>query len=93
MVCGKYFFEIVAEFKYLGLHYNQSASEQFMISKIMDKARKCFAWLVAFVNSNGWKCPNLRLVLFDVYVRSILQYGVNVWGPRLLLCGTEHAYI
>ncbi len=64
-----------------------------MISKVLEKAKKSLGWLITFVNNNGWGSPNLRLVLFDIYVRSILQFGVNVWGPRLLRGGMEHAYI
>ncbi len=52
-------------------------------------------WLISFVNRNGWVHPNLRLVLLDVYIRSILQYACPVWAPAFLLdnISDEHQVI
>ena len=86
-------FEVVSEFKYLGMVFDGKGSEKKMVANMLVKARKTFHWLVSFLNQNGWQHPNLRLVLFDVYVRSILQYGCSVWAPKLILGEAEHSII
>lgn len=70
--------------------FDGRASDKKMINNMMEKARKVFHWLVSFLNQNGWQHPNLRLVLYDVYVRSVLQFGCNIWCPKLLLTKEEH---
>ncbi len=86
-------FEVVSEFKYLGLVFDSRGGEKLMIARLLEQGRKYFGWLVSFLNLNGWTHPNLRMVLFDVYVRSVLQFGCSVWGPRLLVSGTEHSLL
>ena len=90
---GGMHFEIVPEFKYLGLVFYAGGGEKLMISRLLERSRKCFGWLIQFLTVNGWKHPHLCMVLFDVYVRSIISYGSSVWGPRLLVHGTEHALL
>ena len=62
-----------------------------MVQEILRKGRQVFMWLASFVQQHGWNTPHTRLVLFDIYVRSVLQYGCPVWAPQLLLhpMGTE----
>ncbi len=86
-------FELVHEFRYLGLVFDSRGGEKTMITRLVEKGRRCFGWLISFLNRNGWRHPHLRLVLFDVYVHSILQFGCSVWGPRLLVNGIEHSLI
>jgi hypothetical protein len=85
VTCGNFKFEIVPEFKYLGLWFDGRASEKCMIKHVIEKSRKAFHWLVSFVNTNGWYHPNIRVTLCEVYVRSLLQFGCNVWAPRLIM--------
>ncbi len=99
MICGKdarlfkpgscsqfaqYKFEVVSDFKYLGLHFDQEASTKHMITFIVDKARRVFFWLLRFVTTQKWNVPHTRLVLLNVYVRTLLQYGAPVWAPEHL---------
>lgn len=53
----QYRFECVSSFKYLGLHFNESASPVFMIRNMCLKATKAFYWLVNFVGRNRWNVP------------------------------------
>ena len=59
-------FEVVSEFKYLGLVFDSRGGEKLMIARLLEQGRKYFGWLVSFLNLNGWTHPNLRMVLFDV---------------------------
>jgi hypothetical protein len=108
MVCGKasteyatvtdvrirrYSFKVVRSFKYLGLHFDQRASAVHMIEQQTIKARQAFYWLLRFVTTHAWNTPHTRMVLLNVYVRSLLQFGSPVWGPHVLdtTLRAEHA--
>ncbi len=69
---GKFYFKIVKAFKYLGLHFDYIASSKYMIREILVRASKSFFWLVKFVNAQAWNTPYTRLVLLNVYVRTLL---------------------
>lgn len=58
-----------------------------MIEKQLSKSKSVFGWMTSFMKNNCWKVYNTKLVLFDVYVRSILQFGAAVWAPPFLLKG------
>jgi hypothetical protein len=79
----------------LGLVFDRMASGKHMVGGIIGKARKAMYWLIRHVQSNRWNMPHLRLVLADVYVRSILQFGCVVWAPMYLNsnCMKEHAIL
>ena len=73
-------FQCVAEFRYLGLLIDQSASARRMVEHRLGKARGAFATLCEFVGVQRWGLPWMRLVLFDVYVTTHLLFGAAVWG-------------
>ena len=43
-----------------------------MILGVVDKGRRTMYWLIRYLANYSWTRPALRLVLMDVYVRSIL---------------------
>jgi hypothetical protein len=43
-------FEVVSDFKYLGVVFDGRASDKKMINNVLDKARKIFHWLISFLN-------------------------------------------
>ena len=51
---GAYQFECVSSFKYLGIHFNTTASPGFMLKNICMKANKAFYWLINYVSKNHW---------------------------------------
>lgn len=73
--------------------FDQSASERRMIAFNIEKGKKAFGWLSGFLKKNGWNHPHMRMVLLDVYVRSILSFGSPIWAPKLVNkpLGIEHA--
>ena len=91
----KFSFEIVDVFKYFGLHFYANGSDKNMIKHVILRAKKLFGWFISTVNKNGWTNLNLRLVLMEVYVRSLLQCGCSVWTLRYLLngIGKKHSII
>ena len=68
----------------MGLHFDQFASSKHMISFLLTKAKRVFFWLLKFVTTQHWTAPHTRLVLLNVYVRTLLQFGAPVWAPDLL---------
>lgn len=92
---GDYKFECVDRFKYLGLIYDRKATSRTMVQGIHSKATKTMYWLIRFVQTHKWNIPHMRLVLADVYIRSILQFGSAVWAPSIINFDTitEHSTI
>jgi hypothetical protein len=72
--------EAVKEFKYLGMQLNGTMNEQHMGRAVWRKAKAAGSRVVEYVKSNGWKQPATRLLLLDVYVRTLLLQSVVVWG-------------
>jgi hypothetical protein len=66
-----------------------------MLACLLSKARKVFYWLLRFVCTQRWNTPYTRLVLLNVYVRTIMQFGAPVWAPEHLdlTLTTEHALL
>lgn len=44
------------------------------------------------ITSLGWRDRRTRLLLFDVYVRSVLLYGGAVWGMHFLPISGDLAF-
>jgi hypothetical protein len=56
-----------------------------MVKKITSKAKSAFAWLLNIVRYRTWNLSATRLVLLDVYMRSVLTFGVVIWGAHFSL--------
>lgn len=80
-------FEVVTEFKYLGFMLDTRASAGHMIQHRLAAARGGYGGLCEFLGVQQWYHPWIRLVLFDVYVRTQLTFGAPVWSPRFLVRG------
>jgi hypothetical protein len=55
-----------------------------MLTTMLDKARRVYYWMLKFVTTQRWNTPHTRMVLLNVYVRTILQFGAPVWAPQYL---------
>jgi hypothetical protein len=89
---GNLSFECVDRFKYLGVLFDRKASYKTMLKGILEKSRKSMYWMVRFIANHQWTMPHTRLVLMDVFVRSVMQFACPVWSPALLNpnCLIEH---
>lgn len=76
--------ERVATFKYLGLVFNATADLKAMAAARLAKAKGAQRQLVTLMQAKGWQDKWMRLVLYNVYVRTALLYGCAVWGSTLL---------
>ena len=61
-----------------------SASLATMKGAIICKAKGALGVLCEFVGTQQWNVPWTRLVLYDVYVRTLMTYGAAVWTPGYL---------
>lgn len=80
---GQCNFECVESFVYLGVNFDNRASTRGMVSRVITKARNAMYWLLRTVQTQRWNHPNMRLVLMDIYVRSVLQFACSVWYPSV----------
>ena len=55
-----------------------------MLSARLTAAQAAWAKLLGLITSLGWKDRATRLLLFDMYVRTTLLFGMPVWGMELL---------
>lgn len=49
------------------------------------RAQIALSRLCDYIGTMGWQTPWTRLVLYDVYVRSVLLFAAPVWAPTELL--------
>ena len=77
-------FDRVDSFTYLGVELDQTGSPGHIISALATRATRAFGGLCDFVGAHRWSTPWTRLLLLDVYVRTLLTYGAAVWTPGLL---------
>ena len=76
----------VTSFVYLGITFNETADMDIsMFEQRLLKARRAQAVLVGRCAALGITNPALQLSLWDTVVRSTMGYGVEIWGPGLLL--------
>lgn len=80
-------FEVVPSFCYLGVSLDSVASTHRMRQDVMTRATIALHRLFEYVGAVGWRVPWTRLVLFDVYVRSVLLFAAPVWAPDVLGVG------
>ncbi len=71
---------MVDRFKYLGILFDSIASYKGMLEQVVAKSTKAMHWLVNHVQKSGWNHPHMRMVLGEVYVRSIMQFGAPTWA-------------
>jgi hypothetical protein len=55
-----------------------------MLSHTITKAKSALGSLCEFVGSQRWTVPWTRLVLYDVFVRTVMMYGAPAWAPQYL---------
>ena len=71
--------EVVNQFNYLGMLFNYNGKFSVTQKHIADQGRKAY---FAVYNKLKNHCFNTetQLLIFDMYVNSILSYGAEVWG-------------
>ena len=67
-------------FKYLGLWFDPLGSLSVMTAKRVEAARKSQGVLTQHMVCAGWHDKWLRIILHNIYVRTVLLYGCTVWG-------------
>lgn len=67
--------------RYLGLRYGPGFAFDSCRMELCDVGRKAAFALMHQLDRNRIWVPDLMLRCFDVQVRSLLSYGVEVWGP------------
>ena len=72
--------ERVDMFKYLGLWFDPLGSLSVMTAKRVEAAKKSQGALTQHMIRAGWHDKWLRLLLHNIYVRTVLLYGCVVWG-------------
>jgi hypothetical protein len=54
------------------------------VTDLISRASRALGVLCEFIGTQRWTVPWTRLVLFDVYVRTLLTYGAPIWTPSYL---------
>jgi hypothetical protein len=74
----------VQHFTYLGLKIDQQARSGTIVADLLSRASGALGMLCEFIGTQRWTVPWTRLVLYDVYVRTLLTYGAPIWTPHYL---------
>jgi hypothetical protein len=80
-------YEVVTTFKYLGVDIDQDGSAQGIGRQRLAVARGGLAALCTFIGVHRWTYIWTRLLLYDIYVRSLMTFGAATWAPKYLQRG------
>ena len=78
--------------RYLGLHYGPGTTFESCTDKLYASGQRALFSLVSKLRRQGLFVPAVAVRAFDAQVRSILSYGVQVWGPAMVLQVLERGY-
>lgn len=70
--------------RYLGLYYGPSTTFDSCYQELIAAGKRAAYGLIAALDRQGCSAPDVMHTCFDVQVRSVLSYGVEVWGPDAL---------
>jgi hypothetical protein len=79
----------VSKARYLGLVYGPGRPFVQCREQLLASGRGAMCALAAKLDRAKIWAPDIRLRCFEVQVRSVLAYGVEVWGPDALLEASE----
>ncbi|GFR49039.1 hypothetical protein Agub_g11063, partial [Astrephomene gubernaculifera] len=71
--------------RYLGLHFGPGTPFVSCTEELLTSGRRAMFSLQRKLKRLGLLVPAVAVKCFDVQVRSILSYGVQVWGPDVVL--------
>jgi hypothetical protein len=67
--------------RYLGLYYGPATAFDSCYQELIAAGKRASLGLIAALDKKGCRAPDIMHTCFDVQVRSVLSYGVEVWGP------------
>jgi len=72
----------VAFYKYLGIELTRTLSYKKYLTRIITKAKRNLVQTLAMGIKGGFMTPRLGNIMWTNLVRSIVEYGSEVWGER-----------
>lgn len=70
--------------RYLGLYYGPATTFDSCYQELCAAGKRASLALIAALDKKGCRAPDIMHACFDVQVRSVLSYGVEIWGPDAL---------
>ncbi|GIL92958.1 hypothetical protein Vretifemale_20407 [Volvox reticuliferus] len=77
--------EVVDRARYLGIYYGPNTTFVSCTKELFKVGQRVMYVLIHKLSRQGLLLPRIGLKCFDAQIRSILSYGVQVWGPERLL--------
>ena len=71
--------------RYLGLHYGPATTFDSCYQELVAAGRRAAYALTGMLSKKQCLAPGIMHSCFEVQVRSVLSYGVEIWGPDALL--------
>ena len=75
----------VTQYKYLGIELTRKLSWSPYLQRILAKARKNMTQALAMGISGGFMTIRLANIIWMSLVRSLLEYGCEIWGERSVI--------
>ena len=72
--------EVVKEYRYLGYTMTSNNKETRHIQEVLGKANRAIGQIWSIGERKFKTNMKIRLMMFDVLIKSIIFYGVQVWG-------------
>ena len=72
----------VLQYKYLGIELTRTLDYTHYLKRILAKARRNMTQTLAMGIRGGFMTPRLANIMWMSLVRSIIEYGSEIWGER-----------
>ena len=77
--------EQVGQYKYLGIELTRTLRWNVYLKRILDKARRNMTQALAMGVGGGFMRTRLENIIWMSLVRSIIEYGCEIWGGGTLV--------
>jgi hypothetical protein len=75
----------VTQYKYLGIELTRTLKWRPYIKRVLAKARRNMTQALAMGVSGGYMSTRLACVVWKSLVRSIIEYGCEIWGDKIFI--------
>jgi len=82
---GEHVIKQVSQYKYLGIELTRGLSWRPYIKRIIAKAKRNMTQVLAMGVSGGFMSSRLANIVWMSLVRSILEYGCEIWGEKEMI--------
>jgi hypothetical protein len=82
---GQHVIKQVTQYKYLGIELTRTLNWSPYLKRVLAKAKRNMTQAMAMGISGGFMTPRLANIIWTSLVRSLLEYGCEIWGEKNII--------